>query len=305
MRLETTDVFKNLSSNTSSQLIILNDEQLKQLQKTILSIADDIIGICEKNGINYHLTGGTALGAVRHKGFIPWDDDLDIDVARKDYEKLISLIEDEFKNKYYIHNPKNKEGYNIPSTQIRLKDTIVRGCCDANLGQCGAYIDIAIIENTFNNNVLRKIHGFISLGLGFIVSCRRFTKERNYLLNLTQGNKEAKKIFKTKIRIGRIFCFLSLRKWILIYDWWNRICKNERTKYVTVPTGRKHFFGELYEREDFYEQTRGKFEGRNWKIPKAYDKYLTKMYGNYMELPDKEHRERHVLVEFELGEIKQ
>lgn len=300
MKLATTDIFKNLSSNPSSKLIIMDDEQLKKLQNTILSIADDVIAICEENDINYHLTGGTALGAVRHKGFIPWDDDIDIDVARKDYDKLINLINEKYKDKYYIHNPRNKEGYSIPATQIRLANTIVRGCSDADSEQCGAYIDIAIMENTFDNSILRKIHGTISMALGLIVSCRKFAKEGKFLLNLVEENDEDTKIFKTKIRIGKLFSFFTLRRWTLIYDWWNRICKNENTKYVTVPTGRKHFFGELYERKDFYEYTRCEFEGREWKIPKEYDKYLTKMYGNYMEIPDKEHRERHVLVELKL-----
>ena len=176
----------------------------------------------------------------------------------------------------------------------------MRGCSDADSEQCGAYIDIAIMENTFDNAVLRKIHGAVSMVLGLIVSCRKFAKESQYLLSLVEGNKEVTKIFKTKIRIGKILSFLTLRRWTLIYDWWNRICKSENTKYVTVPTGRKHFFGELYERKDFYESTRCEFEGRKWKIPKEYDKYLTKMYGNYMEIPDKEHRERHVLVELKL-----
>lgn len=300
MKLATTDIFKNLFSDSSKKLIELNDEQLKLLQKTVLSIADDIIGICEENSINYHLTGGTALGAVRHNGFIPWDDDLDIDVARKDYKKLINLIKEEYGEKYYIHNPQNKDGFSLPATQIRLKNTIVRGCNDANEKECGAYIDIAIMENTFDNRILRKIHGNVSLALGFIVSCRKFAKNRKYLLSLVENNKEATKIFKTKIVIGSVFSFFTLRRWTIIYDSWNKICKNENTEYVTVPTGRKHFWGELYKRKDFYEFTKHEFEGRNWKIPKEYDKYLTHMYGDYMKLPSIDQREKHVLIKFEI-----
>ena len=76
MKLQTTDLFKKLSLSNKN-LISLNEEQLKKLQETILLIADDIIGICEENNINYHLTGGSALGAIRHNGFIPWDDDME------------------------------------------------------------------------------------------------------------------------------------------------------------------------------------------------------------------------------------
>ena len=299
MKLLTTDVFKRLSNN-SSDLILLNDSQLKKLQKVILSIADDIVGLCEKNDIVYHLTGGSTLGAVRHKGFIPWDDDLDIDIARKDYDKLLKLIRENFGDKYYIHYPYNKDGYCIPYIQVRLKGTTVRGCNDAVGDECGAYIDIAVMENAFNNKILRKIHGVFSLGFGFIVSCRKFFKFRKYMLNLAKDDKEATKVFKTKIRIGFLFSFLTLRRWTIIYDFVNRICKNQKSKYVCVPTGRRHYFGEMYERKDFYESTYSKFEGRNWKIPKEYDKYLKHMYGDYMKLPKEEDRERHTLVEFKI-----
>ena len=300
MNLRTTDVFKNLANNKSSKLIILNEKQLKSLQQTTLKIAEDVISICEDMNINYHLTGGTALGAIRHNGFIPWDDDMDIDVARKDYSKLIKAIKEKYSNKYYIHNPYNKEGHNIPATQIRLKNTIVRGCADADGTQCGAYLDIAIMENTYDNKILRKIHGSISLLLGFIVSCRKFNKDRKYLLELAKDNEDAIKIFKTKIFIGKIFSFMTLRRWTIIYDKWNQICKNENTKYVTVPTGRKHFFGELYERKDFYETRKVKFENKMWNVPKNYDKYLKHMYDNYMALPKKENIEKHALVEFKI-----
>lgn len=298
MKLSTTDVFKHLKIKDG---IELNDEQLKELQKTILSIADDIVGICEENNIKYHLTGGTCLGAVRHKGFIPWDDDIDLDVSREDYTRMIELIKDKYSDKYYIHNPRNKEGYCIPNTQIRLKNTTIRGINDDKVEQSGAYIDIAIIENTYNNKILRKIHGTISMLLGFIVSCRKFALKRKFLLSLVEGNNEATKIFKTKIRIGKLFSFFTLRRWTIIYDNWNSICKNNKSKYVVVPTGRKHFFGEMYEREDFYLSTTAEFEGRKWKIPKNYDAYLKHMYGDYMIIPNKEDQEKHILKEFKLS----
>ena len=88
-------------------------------------MANDIITICEENNLSYHLTGGTALGAVRHHGFIPWDDDLDIDIERKDYNKLLEIIKEKYQDKYFIHNPYNKDGFSTVATNIRMKNTIV------------------------------------------------------------------------------------------------------------------------------------------------------------------------------------
>lgn len=301
MIIATGDILRSLTSKGDNKnLIVLDDKQIKKLQDKVLSMADDIIKLCEENDLNYHLTGGSALGAVRHKGFIPWDDDLDIDIERKDYDKLINLIKVNYGDKYYISCPKSKEGPQTLAAHIRLNNTIVRSCNDPTNEHCGVTIDIVIIENTFNNAILRKIHGLISLVLGGIVSCRTYAKYSKHYLELAKGNEEATNAFKNKIFIGKIFSFLSLRRWTILCNAWNSICKNNNSKYVTVPAGRKHFFGEMYERKDFCEYTRCEFEGRNWKIPKEYDKYLTHMYNDYMKIPDENHREHHIVLEFKL-----
>ncbi|MGB4093981.1 MAG: LicD family protein [Ruminococcus flavefaciens] len=298
MKLETTSIFKNLKSKSAS-LIELDDEMLSRLKECILEIAHDVIEVCEENNVSYHLTGGSALGAVRHHGFIPWDDDMDLDMERKDVKRFLAAFSKKYGDKYWIHNDSSSEKFCIPFIQIRKKGTINRGILDAFREECGVYIDIAIIENTYNNPIRRKIHGIGSLFLGFAVSCRRFCRDRKYLLNLSD-DPEVIKIFKTKIFFGRLFSFLSLRKWTQLYSKWNSKCKDTSTKYVTVPTGRNHFFREMYERKDFCESTTMEFEGNTWKIPKAYDKYLTHMYGDYMKIPKGSDREKHVLLEFKL-----
>ncbi len=298
MKLETTSVFKNLK-NGSENLIELDDEKLSQLKKCILGIASDVIEVCEENNVSYHLTGGSALGAVRHHGFIPWDDDMDIDMERKDVSRFLKAFRKKYGKKYWIHCDDSAEKFCIPFIQIRKKGTVCRGILDAVREECGIYIDIAIIENTYDNPLRRKIHGYGSLFFGLAVSCRRFYRDRKYLTSLTD-DADTLKVFKTKIFIGRLLSFMSLRKWTKLYTKWNSKCKDSSTKLVTVPTGRNHFFREMYRRKDFCKSVFMEFEGNKWRIPKEYDKYLTHMYGDYMTIPKEGSREKHVLLEFKI-----
>lgn len=298
MKLTTTDIFKKIYSKNDC-FRELDEKDLEKLHKILITIAKDIISVMEENNMTYHLTGGSALGAIRHNGFIPWDDDMDIDLARKDVDIFLKIFNEKFKEKYWIYSPYNKE-LCLPFIQIRLKNTTYLGINDFHEYASGVPIDIAIIENTYDNKLRRKIHGSISLFLGLIVSCRKFAKYKNHYLSFTKDLKEERKIFMKKIRIGQLLSFITLEKWIRMYDKWNSKCKDEKTFFVTVPTGRKHFFKELYERDKFYLSTKHNFEGNSWCIPKDYDYYLTKMYGDYMKLPDKKNIEKHAIIKIEI-----
>ncbi len=299
MKLETTTAFKQLSKYNKN-LIILTDEQVKQVQKVNLETLHDIVDVCNSLEINYHLTGGSALGVVRHKGFIPWDDDIDIDMARKDINRFFDAFKKKYGEKYWIHSPYSKGVHCMQCYHIRRKGTTFRGCSDPVPDQTGICVDILAMENTFDNSILRGIHGFFSLVFGFIVSCRRFYMTRDYLLEISKHAEEIQKVFKKKIAIGRLFAFLPLETWTRMYDKWNSICHNEHSRYVVVATGKNHFFKETYLRSEFAETAMGQFEDIQVKIPKNWDEYLKHMFGNYMEIPKEGNREQHVLVDFSI-----
>ena len=299
LNLETTDDLKALSFKNKN-LIFLSDEQIRQVQQIELETVRDIIAVCNDLDTNYHFTGGSALGVVRHQGFIPWDDDVDIDIARKDLAPFLQEFSHRFGYKYWIHGPHSPDAHCARCYQIRRKGTTFRSNADPISEECGIAVDLPVMENTFDNAALRRVHGFISLLLGLIVSCRRFYMSRDYLLSVASDVPVIQKKFQTKVRLGWVFSFASLHFWTELYDRWNSICHNENSIYVTVPTGRKHFFGELYRRSDFAETTTGMFEGLEVKIPKAWDSYLRHMYGDYMTFPPKDKQERHLLVEFSI-----
>lgn len=273
---------------------------MKATQKVALEALHDIVEICNRYHVNYHLTGGSALGVVRHKGFIPWDDDIDIDMDRKDVEVFFSEFEKAYGYKYWIHTPYSENRFCMPCYHIRRKNTIFRGCADPDSEQSGIGVDVLVMENTFDNIFLRSVHGIVSLALGLIVSCRRFYMNRKYLLEISSGSPDIQKIFRLKIYIGAIMSFFPLNRWTAIYDQWNSLCKNGKSRYVTVATGKNHYFKEMYLRSNFSETTEGQFEDLIVKIPKEYDDYLRHMYGDYMRIPPKEKQEQHVLAQFKI-----
>lgn len=299
MKLDTRSTFKQLSKYNKN-LLVLTNEQVRQVQQINLETLHDIVEVCDRLDVNYHLTGGSALGVVRHKGFIPWDDDIDIDMARKDIGRFFNAFQEDYGEKYWIHSLHSEGSRCIQCYYIRRKGTTFQRDNDATSYQAGVCVDVLVMENTFDNTILRKVHGFFSMVLGFIVSCRRFYLTRNYLLKISDQADEIQKVFKKKIAIGRLFSFLPLETWVRLFDKWNSICHNEQSRYVVVPTGRNHFFRETYLRADFAETTMGQFEDLQVKIPKNWDGYLRHMFGDYMEIPEEGNREQHALIKLQV-----
>lgn len=120
-----------------------NDYGNLELHIVLLSAMKDIDEICRKNHLKYYLHAGTLLGAVNHKGFIPWDDDVDITLLRSDYEKLVDIIEKEYNNKYYIQTYQNDEDYTNNRAKLRIKGTKIIDRIDGDHKNNEIFIDLA------------------------------------------------------------------------------------------------------------------------------------------------------------------
>ncbi len=114
---------KDIFSDCFHELII-DDEKLRNMQLRLLDALSDVHNICEKYNLQYFLSGGTLLGAIRHKGFIPWDDDIDIMMPLTDYNKLGELVAQEFGDKYLVKYPRTDTLDPTPCLKIYLKNNI-------------------------------------------------------------------------------------------------------------------------------------------------------------------------------------
>lgn len=301
MGLSTFDILKHASMVEGS--IELDAEKLEALQCVLAGILRDVNEVCLKNSIPYVLGGGTCLGAVRHKGFIPWDDDIDINMTREGYRRFSRVFMEEYGDKYWLHDCDKTPGYDLAFPRIRLKGTVVRNRDDLENSECGACVDIFIIENAPNGGIVRKLHGLGSMGLGFVYSCRRFAAHADENIRLVEEDSAAFNTFRKKILLGKLFSFRSANAWTRTWDRWNALCKDADSDYITIPAGRKHYFGETQRRMDYLPASFGEFEEMEVPLPARTDVYMAALYGSdYMTPPPLDAREKHVFYEFDLGE---
>lgn len=275
-----------------------NNEELKKLQVLEKNMLKDIIEFCKKNKIEYFIIGGTALGAVRHKGFIPWDDDIDIGMPRKDYNKFLLLAYKEWNRKdspYFFQY--NESDVNTPYTyaKLRLNDTIFSEYCNRNINMHqGIYIDIFPYDNMPDNKEEYK---------NWFFQIQRLTKL--YVMSKTPDISEKPITFNLKIKyiIRRIIYFLLkllpkkliLKQIIKLSTKYNSM----NTKSMTCTCFPK-MYCEYCDIQDLYPLKEYKFEELSVLGPNNMDKYLKNHYGNYMKLPPEKDRIGHKPYNFKL-----
>lgn len=298
--LETNGIFRSVFANRDDMTVI-TDSQIKALQGVLIGIMDDVDSVCRKHGITYFLAGGSALGAVRHSGFIPWDDDMDIIIPRKDYDKFLSCIQHDFPEKYTVQCISYKTGYDIHSAKIRKNGTVYTELFESEKDKTGVFIDVYPLEDTYDSPLRRKLHGYRVEALMLICSCIKMRKNSELILPyLTE--KEHINAVKRKVRLGRLLSLIPLKKWLEITEKCLSGVNNPDSEYVTVPSGVGHYFKETYRRDDFFPARDIQFEGRRFRIMNNPKAYLVGRYGeDYMTPPDEKNRyEHHAVMEFKI-----
>ena len=265
---------------------------LKKLQMTELDILDEIVRVCDKNNIKYFLMGGTLLGAIRHKGFIPWDDDIDICMLREDYERFIKIAPNELKEKYKMVNCKTDKNTYLPYTKIVNKNTkFVEKSAQKFKMHNGIWVDIFPFDyiDKIDENIKRK-NKFIKFIMGVLVNKK--LKLKMY------SNKILSKI------IVKLFEILPSKLLFKIID--IIIGKSKSNKKYTI--GYFSYYNienNVYKTSDIFPLKKTVFEGKKYDSPNNYDAILKTTYGDYMKLPPKDKQVTHnpIQIVFEDGEV--
>ncbi|SDB46885.1 lipopolysaccharide cholinephosphotransferase [Pseudobutyrivibrio sp. YE44] len=248
-------------------------EDINELHNIQLEMMEQFDKLCKEEGLTYFLAGGTLLGAIRHKGFIPWDDDVDLSMPRPDYEKLMSLGKNHPEKFGFLSLTQIGDGtnYPLPFAKIENTKTVIK---KGDKSQGGLFIDIFPIDGYGDNKdnakmLIRKAcDSGCRIGRTFLPwSELKFKTALCKVLYILKGRE---KMYKDLI--------MNLQK--------NDFYKSE---YIGSTFGLR-CEKEIIERWTFETTIELPFEGKMFMAPKGYDQYLTQMYGNYMELPPVEKR---------------
>lgn len=277
----------------------LGQEDVRLIQQKLLRILDDIMSVCDELGVDCLLSGGTALGAVRHKGFIPWDDDVDLFIKRSDLDRFVTRFNERFPSEYWVHVPGVTPGYDCMMARVISKEIRARVLLDSEKYECGLMIDLFIVENTFDNPIFRAVHGLGCMFFRYVLSCIRFCRVSRELDKLVEDTDGLKKFMSARVFWGKLFSVIPLSAWATMASRWVSMCGDESSKYVAITSGSKQFFKEMYVRKDFCTPRECIFEGRTLKLPSDYDTYLRILYGDYMAVPPVDKREKHMMMELD------
>ena len=263
-------------------LTIMNDLQKKQLE-----ILKEIIRVCEKHNLKYYLLGGSVLGAVRHEGFIPWDDDIDICMPRPDFDKLMAL-KDEFKAPYFLQNTKTDPGFTYAMAKLRdSSTTYVETVFSRTKMNHGIFVDIFPLDGMSRRKNAKKAIGpkpYLLWFMWWFTYMGHFYRKPNW-----------KKPHWTLLGYLASIIFLpfNIFNWTakLIKAWTKSINYDKATligPYLTM-----YFNRDSFPKSWFGDGVEGTFEGMKVILPAEYDKYLTQIYGDYMKLPPLDKQKGH------------
>ncbi len=272
----------------------ISSEELKLIE---LNILKEVASFCDRNNIRYYICGGTLLGAVRHQGFIPWDDDIDIMMPRPDYISFIKKFNG-YNKRYFVKSVENDSSYVYTMAKVYDNRTyLVDNTLREPLSYAGVFIDIFPVDG-LPDSVLKQKLFFKEqefLNIIFHASCMKYKYSHRYIDSKDKFS-EIKGFIRTVLKFIAIsmFAFLPAKK-IARYINKNASKYNYSNSRFIGAIVDCHYGGEKEKmtRDAFEKRQQFTFEKEQFWGTQIYDLYLSNLYGDYMELPPENRRLAH------------
>lgn len=263
---------KNIFEEKYPDNRIMGKDNREKTQIILLRMLKIVHDICEENNIKYSLDAGTLLGAVRHKGFIPWDDDIDLFMLREDYEKFKKIVSDYLPYDISLHVKKKSEKPNTFWVKLRdNKSVTVRHGRRSSQRQknMGVFLDVFPVDTTNHPKFATVLKQFF------------FNKYKN-------------RILKFFLKFPRHLLVFVIRKHNIrkLFSFFFSLGKKDK-KYMFYGFEYYNPYSQYYKLSDVFPLKKTKFEDGEFYIPGNFDEFLTRTYGDYMTIPPEHEREGH------------
>lgn len=277
--------------NRKDIYVPMEDEQFKKVQDSSFEMMKAIQDVCEKHHINMMLGFGSALGAVRHEGFIPWDDDIDIIMPRADYDRFIEICEKELPENYLVYTPKSSKGPEIRSGKVfnSLAKVFPQG---SNENSNLVFVDIFPLENYDNCWLRRKFKWGIYLILSVAATTTRLWHDRKMDTDYSFAMKLSRRgriEYSIRLAIGFLFSFWSYQQWLLKAD--RLLSTTRESDQVFVPS--IFYYTKPIQKDIMLPPSTGVFNGHKVYLPHNPEAFLELVYGDWKKLPPIEQRRQH------------
>lgn len=248
--------------------------EIDELKKIQLQILDDVVAFCDKENLTYFLAYGTLIGAIRHNGYIPWDDDIDLVMPRDDYDYFLRHY-NRSTERYKVLDYEVDSKYLYPFGKVIDTETFLNENCYIGY-ELGVNIDIFPLDEVD--------------AAGKMLRHERMVRKIIFFKTMPWSNKRSlmKNIVLT---LGRgVFSVVPLESLIKHTICYAKKLRGTGSEKLSVPVDGASSV-KVWEKKWFEEMEYHQFEGKEYKIPKEYDVWLRAVYGNYMELPPEDQRE--------------